>query len=140
MPLLYAVAEKHPTISHGPGSYEYFEVPIEVAETHGGGCYALHNEDRERVSQWSPLNVDLEKIKPSTRSGVKDSINQVLSEGDFVGYGDSVTSPMTIAKVLGFTNKQVRLLPMGSSRASSARLMYEHSLIRLPEMLWTGSL
>lgn len=140
MPLQYSIRQDHPTIKHGPGSSEYFTTSLEVAESHDEGHYALCNDEGEKVSAWSPLLRDQEKVKPSARSDVRDCIHQPLYVGDYVAYGDSAISPMTIAKILTFTNKQVRVQPMGNKSYRSSRLMYESSLIRLPESFWTGSL
>jgi hypothetical protein len=141
MPLQYAIEEKHPTIKHGPGSREYFIVSHEIAETNDNGCYALFNDEGEQVSHWSSLHRKQYPQKPSTRSFVKDSMKQTVVEGDYVGYNNSGgMSPIVVGKVVGFTNKQVRVLRMGMNAIDSPTLMYESSLIKLPESFWHGTL
>jgi hypothetical protein len=140
MPLQYSIQEKHPTIKHGPGSVEYVPVPREVAETHDEGCFALFNDEGEKVSNWCLISRKIYPDKASTRTNVKDAIMQPLTEGDYVAYNNSGgISPMSIGKVTGFTNKQVRVLPMNTNRTASSKLMYESAVIKLPESFWHGT-
>lgn len=139
MPIQYSIQEKNPEIKNGP--VEYYIVPEEIAATHDNGCYALFNEDGEKASPWCSLHRKIYPDKSSTRSSVKDSIMQTVVEGDYVGYNNSGgTSPISVGQVTGFTNKQVRVLAMGTNRLTGTKLMYESSIIKLPESLWTGTL
>lgn len=141
MPLQYSIEEPHPTIKTGPGSREYFIVAKEVAETHDRGCYALFNDEGEKVSPWSLISKKMYPMKASTRTSVKDAIQQTITEGDYVGYNNSGgMSSISIGKVVGFTDKQVRVVAMSTYPSGSAKLMYENCLIRLPESFWTGML
>jgi len=141
MPLQYSIQEPHPTIKHGPGSSEFFLVPQDIAETHDKGCFALFNDEGEQVSPWCLIDRKIDPEKASTRTSVKDAIMQTLVEGDYVGYNSSGgTSAISIGRVTGFTNKQVRVLAMSTYPITSSKLMYENSLIKLPESFWTGSL
>lgn len=141
MPLQYAIGEKHPEIKTGPGSVEYFLVEPEVAETHDEGFYALFNDEGEKVSPWCRINRQLYPEKPSTRKDVKDAIMQTLTEGDYVAYNsEGGVSSMRIGRVTGFTNKQVRVLPMSTYASASSKLMYESAVIKLPESFWHGTL
>lgn len=140
MPIQYAVQESVPEIPAGPGSVAYHIVPLEVAETHEYGCYALFNDDGEQVSPWCILvQKGLDNIRPDKRESAKDRVMQTITVGDYVAYSDGGNSPMSIGKVIGFTNKQVRILPMSMYPHSSGRLMYESSVIRLPEPFWHGT-
>jgi hypothetical protein len=141
MPLQYSIKDKHPTITSGPDSVVYLPAPKEVAESHEDGCYALSNMDGERVSPWAYINIITEPEKRSFRTEVKDALKHPLSIGDYVGYNaNNVNSPITIGKVLGFTNKQVRVMKIDSYKRQYSELRYESSLIRLPEEYWTGTL
>lgn len=141
MPKQYAIEEKNPEIRSGPGSVEYFMVEREVAETHDDGCYALFNDEGEKVSPWCRLNRKLYPEKASTRKSVKDAIMQTLTEGDYVAYNsEGGVSPMRIGLVSGFTNKQVRVLPMNTYSSASSKLLYETALVKLPESFWYGTL
>lgn len=141
MPKQYAIGEKNPAIKAGPGSVEYFIVGQEIAETHEEGFYALFNDEGEKVSPWCRLNRKLYPDKPSTRKNVKDAIMQTLVEGDYVAYNnEGGVSPMRIGQVTGFTNKQVRVLPMNTYSSAASKLMYESALIKLPESFWHGTI
>lgn len=141
MPVQYSIMESNPDIKNGPGSVEFHIVPEEIAITHDRGCYALFNDDGEKVSNWCLLGRKVSPEKPSTRASVKDSIQQTVVVGDYVGYNNSGgTSPISVGKITGFTNKQVRVLSMSTRHVGSSRLMYESSVIKLPESLWTGTL
>lgn len=141
MPLQFAIAERHPVIKVGPGSREYFLVTKESAETHEEGCYALFNDEGEQVSHWDSLHKKVYPVKSSTRFEVKDSMKQTLVEGDYVGYNNSGgMSPIVVGKVVGFTDKQVRVMAMSTNKMNSSKLMYENCLIRLPESFWHGTL
>lgn len=138
MPLQYSIEEQNPAVKYHP---EYYIVPQEVAETNEHGCYALFNNDGEKVSPWCLINRKVITEKASTRNSVKDAIEQTVTVGDYVGYNNSGgNSPISIGRVVGFTNKQVRVLAMSTYHSAYSKLMYESSLIKLPEEFWTGAL
>lgn len=141
MPLQYAIAEKHPEVKSGPGSVEYFVVDKEIAETHEEGHYALFNDDLEQVSVWCRLNRRISPDKASTRQSVKDAIMQTVVVGDYVAFNkEGGVSPMRIGQVTGFTNKQVRVLKMGTYPYTNSILMYESAIVKLPESLWNRTI
>jgi hypothetical protein len=121
----YAIAEWVPSLSDDDNwnnSQRVFHPATkDVAASHEDGVFALFNNRDERITIWMEINGHqallvsqaLENVKhhPVTH---KDALGEELAAGDYVTVSPN-PSEVSIAKVLGSTKNQVRLVVFGRS-------------------------
>ena len=129
MPFQYSVLQliQHPdtpagNIAHYYNSEAVYHLsPKEVAESHEAGHFCVVSNSGEILTTWMKLHGShaeqiAKALKTIKTSGGphKDALKEELAIGDYVTLAPN-TAEMSIAKVLAFTSKQVRLLVYGRS-------------------------
>lgn len=146
MPLKYALEEFIPP-PHLPSGVEpnrwnseiiYHQVSQEIAENdEERGVFCLMNTEGEQLTCWTPLSLKwveqtMRTVK-STGTPQKDLLGELLTVGDYVALPNS-SSELLIGKVIGFTDKKVRVLAYDHIRSFGSianSLRFPNAIIKI---------
>lgn len=146
MPLKYAIEGYLPKantpsgkeLSRWNSDIVYQQVPQEVAENdEERGVFCLVNNEGEQITYWTPLSTKwVENAMRTVKSmGVpqKDLLGELLSVGDYVALPSSA-SELLIGRVIGFTEKKVRVLAYDHMRSFGSitnSLRFPNAIIKI---------
>jgi hypothetical protein len=139
MSIRYAVSQWSPALSDDENWHKskrtFLPSTKEVAESHEDGVFAIFTNKGDRVTIWMQLNGFQSK---QVQEALQEATNLHFAHKDILGeelaIGDYVTIPpnpaeMSIAKIYGFNESQVRLIVYGRSYGVTTK--YPSGLVKI---------